>query len=102
MSSMLVLQFSARTLSDYDNLVALEDRISRAISTEDEVDGHDFGDTEMNIFIVTESPRDTFERVKSAIPELITQNDFKAAFRDVNGAEYTILWPRTLTNFSVR
>ena len=102
MSYMLVLQFDAQTLSDYDTLIAFEDRISEAISSVDEVDGHDMGGNEMNIFIMTESPKAALERVMIAVPELKDQNDFKAAFRLLDGEQYTALWPNNLIGFSVK
>jgi hypothetical protein len=55
----LVLQFAANPLRDYDELVALEEQLVAALG-ESEVDGHDMGSGEANIFIVTSDAQKTF------------------------------------------
>jgi hypothetical protein len=52
MKYQLVLQFPATSLDDYDTFVALEEILRQKICDFGEIDGHDFGSGEMNIFII--------------------------------------------------
>ena len=69
-------------------------------SSSGEVDGHDFGAGECNIFILKNDPRSAFEYVKE---HLFNEEDadWKAAFRDVNQESFTVLWPSTETTFEI-
>jgi len=65
------------------------------------VDGHDIGSGEMNIFIFTEDPKATFERVKNigSIPNHM--NNLKAGYREVGEDDFVPLYPEGLDHFSV-
>ena len=56
MKYQLVLQFSADSLTDYDRLVSLEDKLIEELSGSANIDGHDFGSGEFNIFILSDEP----------------------------------------------
>jgi hypothetical protein len=89
-------------LADYDWLIDIEQKIENLLPDSAEVDGHDMGSDEMNLFIVAESPNDAFERILSSLPELKTRPGYRAAFRDSYGSSnYTVLWPEGVTHFSV-
>jgi len=60
MKYQLVLQFSADSLADFDELTSLEQALQETLSGVAEVDGHDFGVREFNIFILTDDPVHTF------------------------------------------
>lgn len=96
MPYILTLQIDGETLADYDKLIEFEDRLSEVLADGDFVDGHDMGSHEMNLFIVTETPHDAFQRIMNSNPELRTRSDLKAAFREADGEEYTVLWPESL------
>ena len=92
MNYQLVLQFDASNAEDLDLLIEIEDRLERALGSSHEVDGHDYGSGEMNIFIHTNSPYDAFDVIKRNL----TSNEIKfmkAAFRGLEGEIYSVLWP---------
>lgn len=60
------------------------------------------GNGEVNIFIHTNNPVETFEFIKN-----IFQDDTevlanaKIAYRELTGEEYTLLWPADLKEFEI-
>lgn len=66
-----------------------------------EVDGHDFGSGQMNVFIHTDMPTVAFEAARSILESWGMRSDFRAAFRDAEGEEFTVLWPPGLAEFEV-
>jgi hypothetical protein len=53
----LVLQFATTEgLDSYDKLIRFEKTLIPVLGKSAEVDGHDFGSSEINIFILTEDP----------------------------------------------
>jgi hypothetical protein len=102
MEYMLVLQWpSSSTANELDLLISLEDQIRKNIGDHGNVDGHDIGSGEMNIFIFTEDPKATFERVKKIglIPHHM--NNLKAGYREVGEDDFVPLYPAGLDHFSV-
>jgi hypothetical protein len=90
----LVLQIPGDSAAHYEALVALEDALVAALGDAADVDGHDIGSGEANIFVLTDNPQDTFAK---ALPILMSCADFdsmRAAFREVADDVYTVLWPR--------
>ena len=63
----LVLQFRGDSLDDYDAMIRLEDDLIAELQGVAEVDGHDMGSGEANIFILTSDPRRTLERAKPVL-----------------------------------
>jgi hypothetical protein len=61
----LVLQFATNSVRDYDDLVALERQLVAELG-ESEVDGHDMGSGEANIFILTADAQTTFRYCSAA------------------------------------
>src|SRR5258708_2469653 len=101
MEYQLVLQWRTATLPDFDRLIEIEDLLIEHIADYGEVDGHDIGRNEMNIFIVTDDPKQSFERVKSILKHLDVWFTVRAAYRELLGSAYTILWPKDLTEFEM-
>ena len=60
MKYQLVLQYADTDMS-YDELVSLEAALEAQLSQFAEVDGHDYGSGEGNIFILTDDPQGTFK-----------------------------------------
>jgi hypothetical protein len=94
MNYQLVLQFplTDATADDFDKLLMIESQLELALREKHQVDGHDIGTGEMNIFIFTNEPNETFELAKKTLSE----KDFTfmtAAFRDMNGDKYSVIWP---------
>lgn len=92
MKYQLVLQFPVTSDNDFDKLVELEDEIDAKIGDEHEVDGHDFGSGEMNIFIFTNNVTEAFARIQQII-SMSADPGFKVACRHVDEEEYHLLWP---------
>jgi hypothetical protein len=95
----LVLQFPAQSSGDYDKIIELEESIEEHLSGDEEVDGHDSGSGEMNIFIITGSPSKTFEKVKAILQPHLPR--LKAAYRSLDEDTYTVLFPQGLREFDV-
>jgi hypothetical protein len=101
MKYQLVLQWPASSIKDYDAMIEIEDALVEKLSDENEVDGHDAGSGEMNIFIRTDNPKSAFNEVKGILGSRDFWVDARVAYREVAGSEYTILWPKDLTEFKV-
>jgi hypothetical protein len=50
MKFQVVLQWPASSVNDYDGIVAVEDLLIEKLTEQSEVDGHDFGSDQANIF----------------------------------------------------
>ena len=102
MKTKLVLQFKTDgDLDSFDRLVGFEEVLSSVIGRMAEVDGHDFGTGEMNIFILTEDPIATFALVQQTDESLRPSTDMKAAYRLIDRENYVCLWPPELSHFHV-
>jgi hypothetical protein len=101
MQYILVLQWPATSIKDYDSLIEIENLIIKHLSPVHEVDGHDFGSGEANIFIFTSDPQQAFNEIKTIIGSLDYWNSIRVAFRGTESDEYTALWPKDLKKFQV-
>ena len=90
----LVLQFPGDSPADFDALLAVEGRLTAMLRDVAEVDGHDIGSGEANIFVLTNNPRDIFDMVLPALKDGTEFASMRAAFREITGETYTVLWPR--------
>lgn len=95
MKYQLVLQTPAAS-SDFDDLVALEEQAESLLGDAGVVDGHDLGGGEMNIFVLTDDPLRAFDRLKPLVAA-----DFAAAYREVGGEDYTVLFPPGRKQFRI-
>jgi len=82
-------------------MVALETALIGALPDGSEVDGHDAGSGEMNIFISTDHPLQVFDSLKGSLVAHNLFADIRVAYREAAKDEYTILWPRGLRSFTV-
>jgi hypothetical protein len=101
MKYQLVLQFAADSLEDFDRLVALENSLIDELDDIADVDGHDFGSGTFNIFILTGDPTTVFGVAHAIVINQGVPNVLRAAYREMDGDDYVILWPSALTEFSV-
>jgi hypothetical protein len=101
MKYQLVLQWPASSIKDYDAMIDVEDALVEKLSEGSEVDGHDAGSGEVNIFIHTDEPGRAFNEVKAVLGSRDFWVDARVAFREVAATEYTVLWPKDLTEFKV-
>lgn len=97
----LVLQFPASSIKDYDAMIELEDRITAGLGKLGDVDGHDMGAGEMNIFIRTDHPKIVFDKVVSLLGTQDFMPELRAAYRNVGGDDFVILYPSNLGHFSI-
>jgi hypothetical protein len=98
----LVLQWPTHSGADFDALISMEEQLSAALGRCASVDGHDFGSGEMNIFVATERPAETFADAANALRGGQKWGDLRAAYREALGGSYEILWPEGLRKFSVK
>jgi hypothetical protein len=98
---MLVLQWAGSSISDYDALIRFEEALESSLASGTTVDGHDMGSGEMNIFVQTNDPVRTFAEVEAAMRMSSLWTEMRAAYRDIAGDEYTVVWPPGLSVFRV-
>lgn len=100
MKYQFVIQFSEENYSDIDWIANIEDKLDECLVNA-EVDGHDIGSGEVNIFIHTDTPVDTFEVVKKTLQKNSILVDAKIAYSEIDKDNFVCLWPKGLTEFSV-
>jgi hypothetical protein len=101
MTHELVIQWPASSIDDYDEMVDIERTLIEKLAPGNEVDGHDAGSGEVNIFIFTEEPMRTFEEIKSLLGRHHVWPLARVAYRHLEATEYTPIWPKGLTEFDV-
>lgn len=101
MKYQLVVQLPEEVFGDLDKIIEMEDKLLENLLNA-ELDGHDVGSGEVNLFIHTNNPIDTFGLIKNIFiyDEEILRNA-KVAYRDLTGEEYTLLWPEGLKEFKI-
>ncbi len=67
-----------------------------------DVDGHDFSSGEMNIFVLTDQPKETFAQIKESLKEIDVLGGMKAAFRQMADDKFIVLYPGTLESACFR
>ena len=97
----LVLQWPASSIDDYDAMIEAEDALIRGLGEGNEVDGHDAGSSEVNIFIRTDDPKQAFRQLEAILRSRGSWDAVRIAYREVNASQYTVLWPKGLTRFDV-
>ena len=93
MTYQLVLQFSGQALTDYDSLIDLENGLIAILGDSADVDGHDFGSGQGNIFILTENPIATFENLRRFLAAREVLDVVVAAYRQLAADDYVVIWP---------
>jgi hypothetical protein len=101
MKYQLVLQWSEFSSKDYDLLIEIEDILIDNLDNSCEIDGHDVGSGQMNIFIHTDDPKMTFNSIKTLLDSRDFWSDVRIAYREIAGGDYTVLWPKNLYEFNI-
>lgn len=101
MTCQLVLQWNAPELPSFDELVAIEETLIRAIGSHGDVDGHDLGASECNIFIETDDPAACFDALKLALDGSFGLGMVSAGYRRLDQEQFTPVWPQGLAAFTV-
>ena len=97
MKYQLVLQFRGDSLEDLDATVALEDQLIGELGDTADVDGHDVGSGETNIFIFTPDPQMTFRQLRPVLERTNSLQTVTVAYRLRNGNDYIVIWPEAST-----
>ncbi len=94
MKYQVVIQFplAGASAEDFDRLLMIENELGLVLMGMHQVDGHDMGPDEMNIFIHTNDPDEAFELVKNTLPENYLET-ILAACRDMKSDKYSMIWP---------
>lgn len=93
----LVLQFTGDDPRVLEELIALEDQLIAAFDGSADVDGHDIGSNQANVFVLTDEPIETFARAKPLLEKRGLLGSVRAAYRDADGDDYALLWPKNST-----
>jgi len=92
MQYQLILQFQGRDVDDFEDLIHLEDTLIVNLNERHLVEGHDFGDDRMNIFIRTDSPDSAFANIRELLHHSLLDKT-KAACRRSDETDFTVIWP---------
>jgi hypothetical protein len=102
MKYQLVLQWRQTSLETFDELVGLEELLEKTAADLGELDGHDAGSGEVNIFFSTDAPGLLFERLQTTLASQNRLASTRIAFRDIaEDSGYVILWPADLDRFTI-
>jgi hypothetical protein len=93
MKNQVVIRWLASSLTDYDEMVGIEDLLIDKLSSQSEVDGHDFGSGETNIFLYMTDPFKTLEDLRSILSEHKAWQVARIAYRKMDETKYRMLWP---------
>ena len=97
----LVLQFAAVSGEDYDRLIDLEETLTQNLGDIANLEGHDFGPEEFNIFFLTDDPITVFAKAHRIVANVGAPNAMRSGYRERDGEEYVVLWPSGLPEFNV-
>lgn len=102
MEYQLVIKFWRASLDDEAFLGTLEQQLREALGSTAEQEGHDVSAKEINLFMLTADPRQSFRRARTVIEAAGVTRGVSAAYRLVGGAKFTSLWPlRSTRKFSL-
>lgn len=97
----LVIQFKQEFFNDLQVLWKLADLLENSL-LDVEVDGHDIGSGELNVFIHTNHPIETLEEIKLVfVNHGIDVNAIKSGYRLFSSNIYTPIWHLCLEKFSI-
>lgn len=92
MQSQLVLKFRRPTL-DSTGIASLEQQLRDTLGDSVEMDGHNEGVRDIDVFIITEDPASTFRRCKPVLEQMQVLDRVVAAHRFVGGLQFKVIWP---------
>jgi hypothetical protein len=100
----LVIQFvlDDADLARYDAVTEFETALIEGLANDSDVDGHDAGSGEVNIFIHTGDPAATLKLVQTLLErDALRTADYRAGYRLFTEDDYTPAWPPGLESFEV-
>lgn len=92
MQYQLRIKFPASSLAQFDELVLIEEKLISILGDNHDVDGHDFGEGEFCIFILTDRP-DELTSYLLSFPDLnISKRAKSISSRNFSSDEIRQLW----------
>jgi hypothetical protein len=96
-----VIQWGSDSLEDFDAMVRAEEALCDRLTGRHQVDGHDIGSGEMNIFIFTDDVQAAFAEVKAVLQAESRWEGVRVAWRPTAGERHAVPWPESLREFKV-
>ncbi len=93
MDYQVILQFRGDSMSDYDTMVSLENELAEHLGDNADVDGHDSGSGETNVFIQTSDLENTLKTAKAVLESSHLLDRVTVAYRRLHDEIYTVDWP---------
>jgi hypothetical protein len=93
MQYQLVYRFRKSSLERPDVIQSLERALAESLGDAVQLDGHDIGPREVNLFLMTSDPVAAFRRSKPDLERLALLDKVTAAHRVEGGARFTVIWP---------
>ncbi|MEO8161575.1 MAG: hypothetical protein ABI588_09160 [Arenimonas sp.] len=93
MQYQLVFRFRKLAFEAADGMQALELALAGALAGTAQLDGHDTGKRDIDLFLLTADPGSTFRRSKPVLEKLALLDKVTVAHRLEGGARFTVLWP---------
>jgi hypothetical protein len=102
MNYQLIIQLQEKLYGNLDWIAEIEDNLDESL-VDAEVDGHDIGSGQVNIFIHTNNPVATFEVAKNILlnEDNSVLEHIKVAYRELSTDCYICLWPKDLAEFKI-
>src|SRR5688572_21964236 len=102
MDYQLVIKFWRKSLENEEFLATIEGELKEALGDTVELEGYNLSSKEINLFILTSDPRQSFRRSRDVLERLGVVRGVSAAYRLVGGAKFTSVWPlRATRKFSL-
>lgn len=95
----LVLQWRGEAQPAFDNLIDLEGALIVGLGGVGDVDGHDMGHDESNIFVFTDTPEQCFQQCLLILHGSPYKQGLTAAYRANDSETYIAIWPKGASDF---
>jgi len=102
MDYQLIIKFWRKSLANEDFLATIEAELKQTLGDKVELEGYDVSRDEINLFMLTADPRQSFRKARDVLERMGIENGVSSAYRLVGGAKFTSLWPlRTTRKFKL-
>ena len=102
MDYQLIIKFWRKSLADEAFLATIEAELKQALGDKVELEGYDVHRDEINLFMLTADPRQSFRKARDVLERMGVVQGVSSAYRLVGGAKFTSLWPlRTTRKFTL-
>lgn len=102
MDYQLIIKFWRKSLANEEFLATIEAELKQALGDKVELEGYDVSRDEINLFMLTADPRQSFRKARDVLERMGIENGVSSAYRLVGGAKFTSLWPlRTTRKFKL-